>query len=86
MTLNNVHNILNNILDRLDPSKYKVDVTKSDEANVKINTSKVNVDINGKSTVNVQVSSKNTTKKTDTTNAKKANATATKNISKIMNP
>lgn len=64
MTLNNIHSILNNILDRLDPSKYMVDVTKSDEANVKLNTSKVNVDVNGKSTVNVKVSAKNTTKKT----------------------
>ena len=69
-TLNNIHNILNNILDRLNPSKYKVDVTKSDEANLKLNTSKINVDINGKSTVNVKVSAKNTTKKTTVGTAK----------------
>ncbi len=75
-TLNSIHNILNNILDRLDPSKYKVDVTKSDEANLKLNTSKINVDINGKSTVNVKVSAKNTTKKTTASTAK-TNATKT---------
>ena len=90
MALNNVHSILNSILDRLDPSKYQVDVTKSDEANVKLNTSKVNVDINGKSTVNVKVSAKNTTKKSSTTSkanttkttAKKTNATTKKSVSK----
>ena len=88
-TLNGIHNILNNILDRLDPSKYQVDVTKSDEANVKLNTSKVNVDINGKSTVNVKVSAKNTTQKTttskkanSTTTAKKTNSTTGKSVSK----
>ena len=75
--LDNVHSILNSILDRLDPSKYQVDVTKSDEANVKLNTSKVNVDINGKSTVNVKVSATNTTKKSTTT-TKKANTTTAK--------
>lgn len=94
MTLNNIHNILNNILDKLDPSKYKVDVTKSDEANLKLNTSKINVDINGKSTVNVKVSTKNATKaskattKKTTTSTKKTNKTkasvsktATKSVS-----
>ena len=81
MTLNNIHNILNNILDRLDPSKYKVDVTKSDEANVKLNTSKVNVDVNGKSTVNVKVSAKNTTKKT--TNAKTTTNTIKETATKV---
>ena len=78
MTLNNIHNILNNILDRLDPSKYQADVTKSDEANVKFNTSKINVDINGKSTVNVKVSAKNTTKATAKSSVKK---TASKTVS-----
>lgn len=63
-TLNSIHNILNNILDRLDPSKYQVDVTKSDESNLKLNNSKINVDITGKSTVNVKVSAKNATKAT----------------------
>ena len=77
-TLNNIHNILNNILDRLDPSKYKFDVTKSDEANLKLNTSKINVDINGKSTVNVKVSAKNTTKST----TKKATASTAKTNTK----
>ena len=79
-TLNSIHNILNNILDRLDPSKYKFDVTKSDEANLKLNTSKINVDINGKSTVNVKVSAKNATKATTkktTASTAKANATKT---------
>lgn len=76
-TLNNVHNILNKILDRLDPSKYTVDVTKSDEGNVKVNTSKINVDINGKSSVNVQVSAKNTSNKTTASSTKKTNATKT---------
>ena len=91
MALNNVHSILNSILDRLDPSKYQVDVTKSDEANVKLNTSKVNVDINGKSTVNVKVSAKNTSQKSTTTSkkanttkttTKKTNATTKKSVSK----
>ena len=79
-TLNSIHNILNNILDRLDPSKYQVDVTKSDESNLKLNNSKINVDITGKSTVNVKVSAKNTTKATTkktTASTAKANATKT---------
>ena len=79
-TLNSIHNILNNILDRLDPSKYQVDVTKSDESNLKLNNSKINVDITGKSTVNVKVSTKNATKATTkktTASTAKANATKT---------
>ena len=79
-TLNSIHNILNNILDRLDPSKYQVDVTKSDESNLKLNNSKINVDITGKSTVNVKVSAKNATKATTkktTASTAKANATKT---------
>ena len=79
-TLNSIHNILNNILDRLDPSKYQVDVTKSDESNLKLNNSKINVDITGKSTVNVKVSAKNATKATTkktTASTTKANATKT---------
>ena len=82
MALNNIHNTLNNILDKLDPSKYQVDVTKSDEAKVKLNTSKVNIDITGKSTVNVKVSAKDTTNKSNTTTAKKTNATTSKTVSK----
>ncbi len=82
MTLNNIHNILNNILDKLDPSKYKVDVTKSDEANLKLNTSKINVDINGKSTVNVKVSTKNTTKTTKATTKKTTASTKKTNKTK----
>ena len=70
MALSNIHNILNNILDRLDPSKYLLDLTKSDEANINLNTSKINVDINGKSTVNVKVSAKNATKTTKATTKK----------------
>ena len=79
-TLNSIHNILNNILDRLDPSKYQVDVTKSDASNLKLNNSKINVDITGKSTVNVKVSAKNATKATTkktTASTAKANATKT---------
>ena len=79
-TLNSIHNILNNILDRLDSSKYQVDVTKSDESNLKLNNSKINVDITGKSTVNVKVSTKNATKATTkktTASTAKANATKT---------
>ena len=82
MTLNNIHTILNNILDKLDPSKYKVDVTKSDEANLKLNTSKINVDINGKSTVNVKVSTKNTTKTTKETTKKTTASTKKTNKTK----
>lgn len=76
MALSNIHNILNNILDRLDPSKYLLDLTKSDEANINLNTSKINVDINGKSTVNVKVSAKNATK---TTKASTKKTTASTN-------
>ena len=79
-TLNHIHSLLNNILDKLDPSKYKIDLTKADEANVKLNTSKINVDVKGKSSINVKVSANNakanTTKKTTTsTKATKTNAT-----------
>ena len=86
-TLNNIHNILNNILDRLDPSKYQADVTKTDEANVKLNTSKINVDINGKSTVNIKVSAKNTTKATAKKTATKSTVkkTASKTVSSNKN-
>ncbi|MBO5966285.1 MAG: transglutaminase domain-containing protein, partial [Methanobrevibacter sp.] len=82
MTLNNIHSILNNILDKLDPSKYKVDLTKSDEANLKLNTSKINVDINGKSTVNVKVSAQNTTKATTATTKKTTASTKKTNQTK----
>ena len=78
-TLNSINNILNNILYRLDPSKYQLDLTKSDEANLKLNTSKINVDINGKSTVNVKVSAKNATKATSKkSTASKAKTNKTK--------
>ena len=65
-SLDYVQSLLNNILDRLDPSKFKIDLTKSDEGNVKFNTSKFNVDVSGKTSVNVQISAKNTTKTTTT--------------------
>ena len=79
-TLNHIHSLLNNILDKLDPSKYKIDLTKTDEANLKLNTSKINVDVKGKSSINVKVSANNakanSTKKTTTsTKATKTNAT-----------
>ena len=87
-TLNNIHNILNNILDRLDPSRYQADVTKTDEANLKLNTSKINVDINGKSTVNVKVSAKNTTKattkKTDANSKTTTKSSVKKTTSKTL--
>ena len=82
MALSNIHNILNNILDRLDPSKYLLDLTKSDEANINLNTSKINVDINGKSTVNVKVSAKNTTKTTKATTKKTTASTNKANKTK----
>jgi len=82
MALNNIHNILNNILDRLDPSKYLLDLTKSDEANINFNTSKINVDINGKSTVNLKVSAKNTTKATKATTKKSTASTKKTNKTK----
>ena len=91
-SMNYVNSILNSILDKLDPSKYKFDITKSDEANVKFNTSKVNVDVSGKSSVNVKVSAKDnkansskstatkktTTKKTNSTKASTSKKTTTK--------
>lgn len=82
MALNNIHNILNNILDRLDPSKYLLDLTKSDEANINFNTSKINVDINGKSTVNLKVSAKNATKTTKATTKKSTASTKKTNKTK----
>ena len=84
ISMNYVNNILNSILDRLDPSKFQVDLSKNAEANAKFNTSKVNVDVNGKSTLNVKISakdSKNTTKtkkKTKTTKTSTAKKTSTK--------
>ena len=45
-SLDYINSILNNILNKLDPSKYQIDISQSDEANVKLNTSKVNVDVN----------------------------------------
>ena len=75
-----IHSILNDILERLDPSKFKVNITKSDEGNAKFNTSKVNVDVSGKSSVNVKISAKDTKKNTTkTTSTKKA---TTKSIAK----
>lgn len=82
MALNNIHNILNNILDRLNPSKYLLDLTKSDEANINFNTSKINVDINGKSTVKLKVSAKNTTKTTKATTKKSTASTKKTNKTK----
>ena len=79
-SLDYINSIINNILDKLDPSKYQIDITQSDEANVKLNTSKVNVDVNGKSTLNVKVSAKNstkTTKKANETSSAKKTSTAT---------
>ena len=72
-----INNILNNILDRLDPSKFQIDITQSDEAKGKLNTSKVNVDVSGKSSVNVKISAKDTKNNTKTTSTKKTNTTNT---------
>ncbi len=95
ITMNHIHSLLNNILDKLDPSKYKIDVTKTDEANVKLNTSKINVDVKGKSSINVKVSANNakanaTKKTTASTKTTKANTTkstsgkTTKTVSKTV--
>ena len=73
-----VNSLLNNILDRLDPSKFKINLNKTDEGNIKFNTSKLNVDLSGKSSVNVQISAKNTTTKTTTTKKTTAKKTASK--------
>ena len=59
-----------------------MNLTKSDEANLKFNTSKINVDINGKSTVNVKVSAKNTTKSTKATTTKTTASTKKTNNTK----
>ena len=85
ISINYVNNILNNILDRLDPSKYVLDIGTTDEGALKLNTSKVNVDVNGKSSVNVKLSANNskTTKnsaKTSTTTKK--TTSASKNTTK----
>ena len=96
ISINYVNNLLNNILDRLDPSKYVLDVSTTDEGALKLNTSKVNVDLNGKSSVNVKLSANNsktsknsaktstTTKKTTskTTNATKASTKTTAKTNK----
>ena len=84
-SLDYINSILNNILNKLDPSKYQIDISQSDEANVKLNTSKVNVDVNGKSTVNVKVSAKNTknsTKKTSKATSKKTASKSNKTTAK----
>ena len=70
-----IHSLLDNLLDRLDPSKFKINLTKTDEGNVKFNTSKFNIDLSGKSSVNVQVSAKNTSKTTAKTSSKKKTTT-----------
>ena len=79
-SLDYVQSLLNNILDRLDPSKFKIDLTKSDEGNVKFNTSKFNVDVSGKTSVNVQISAKNTTKTTTTKKTTTKKTTSKKTI------
>ena len=71
-----VNNILNNILDKLDPSKFQIDITQSDEAKGKFNTSKVNVDVSGKSSVNVKISAKDTKNSAKTTTTKKTATTS----------
>ena len=92
-----VHSLLNNIFDKLDPSKYKIDASRSAESNIKFNTSKINVDMSGKSAISLKltpVGAKTTIKKVSTaakktvttalTKAKqtnKTNATSTKKAS-----
>ena len=82
ISINYVNNILNNILDRLDPSKYVLDIGTTDEGALKLNTSKVNVDVNGKSSVNVKLSANNS--KT-TKNSAKTSTTTKKTTSKTTN-
>ena len=53
-----VYNVLNSILDKLDPSKYKLEASRSAEANVKFNISKAKVDMNGKSNISLKISPK----------------------------
>ena len=95
ITMNHIHDLMNSILDKLDPSKYKISLTKTDEANVKLNTSKITVDVNGKSSINVKVSANNaktnTTKKTTTSTkttktnaAKSTSAKTSKTVSKTI--
>ena len=84
-SLDYINSILNNILNKLDPSKYQIDISQSDEANVKLNTSKVNVDVNGKSTVNVKVSAKNTKNSTKKTSKATSKKTVSKTNAKTMN-
>ncbi|AMK14972.1 transglutaminase domain-containing protein [Methanobrevibacter olleyae] len=93
-TMNSINSILNNILEKLNPFKYKLDLTRSDEANIKLNNSKVNID-GDKSTINVKVSTKDrnnltnanttTTKKTNTTNTKNTNTTTKTNTTSSKN-
>ena len=64
-----VHSLLNNIFDKLDPSKYKIDASRSAESNIKFNTSKINVDMSGKSAISLKltpVGAKTTIKKVST--------------------
>ena len=77
-SLNYVNNILNSILDKLDPSKFQIDITQSEEAKGNLNTSKINVDVSGKSSLNVKISAKDTKNTTKSTSAKKANTTNSK--------
>ena len=85
-----VHSLLNNIFDKLDPSKYKIDASRSAESNIKFNTSQINVDMSGKSAINLKltpVGAKTTIKKASTTTkaaSQKVSSTAKKSITTTL--
>ena len=89
-----VYNVLNSILDKLDPSKYKLEASRSAEANVKFNISKAKVDMNGKSNISLKISPKtiklvssksktsSSKKNATTSSAKKTTTSSTKTTAK----
>ncbi len=82
-TLDSIKSILNNIANKLNPVKNILSISKSNEKSIALNTSKLNVKVSGKTSVNVKVSAKDTktstsTKKTNTTTTKKTNTSSSK--------
>lgn len=85
-TLDSIKNILNNIANKLNPVKNILSISKTKEKSINLNTSKVNVKLSGKTSVNVKVSAKDSkstsSKKTNTSSNKASASTKKTNSSK----
>ena len=85
-TLDSIKNILNNIANKLNPVKNILSISKTKEKSINLNTSKVNVKLSGKTSVNVKVSAKDSksssSKKTNTSSSKASASTKKTNSSK----